>query len=308
MAYLTLSFSTYLAVTGTEISVQSAEAPKWLMIEGLVENKLNLTYAELRSFPMISEVTMLQCVGGGQGGMKVTYNWTGVPLFYLLSMAKVVPGAYRKVVFNSTDGFSDSIVLQTAMEPTTLLGLRANGTDLEQVTGFGSGYRIVLPCRWGYKWVKWVKQIIVVDYNYEGEYERLGLSDEALRPNCSMPNTSPPIQNFTATRLQDYVIRALSNSSIDAFSFKSEGRLIFRISGQEGSRGFFYVMLPRELFSSPYQILIDEQLVPFDQTFTDGEACVYFNYSHSNHTIEIGGSLPASNGGAGGLLQERQLK
>ncbi len=119
--------------SSSESSVQETSVPQWFTVEGLVERRLNLTYAELEEFPQVSEVAMLQCVGGGQGGPKVTYNWTGVPLFYVLEMAKVVPGTYREIVFNSTDGFSSSITLQTAMEPTTLLGLKARECTLHRL-------------------------------------------------------------------------------------------------------------------------------------------------------------------------------
>jgi hypothetical protein len=261
------------------------DSPEWLVIEGLVEDPLNLTYAELMSFPLVSEVTMLQCVGSGQGGSSVTYNWTGVPFFYLLSMAKVIPGAYRKVVFNATDGFSDSVPLETAMEPTSILALKANGTDLEHVTGFGSGYRAVFPCRWGYKWVKWIKQIIVVDYDYKGTYEQYGLSDEAIRPNCTMPSTYPPIQTY-----RQYAVRALSNSSITSFKFESYTRLIFNVAGSQGDTGYFYTMFSKRLLGTPYQVYADGNQINFSQTDADSNVYLYFTYTHGINNITINGT------------------
>jgi len=300
MTCIVLILSMFLVELGAESDLQSVETPKWFVIEGLVENKLNITYAEVQHFPILSEVTTLQCVGGGQGGPKVTYNWTGVPLFYLLNLAKVIPGAYRKVVFNATDGFSSSIMLQTAMEPTTLLGLKANGTDLEQVSGLGSGYRIVLPCRWGYKWVKWVKQIIIVDYDYKGSYESLGVSDDAFRPNCTMPATNPLTQNFTIiSHSQDHTIRALSNSSISSFNYEQDKRLIFNVAGPEGTSGYFYLTFQTALLISPYQFYLDQNLIEPIQTYVGSNIYLYFAYSHSSHTIEIKGTLLSSDSGGG---------
>jgi len=122
-------------------------APDRLVIEGMVQTPLNITYTELRTFPQVSEVATLYCVGPI---LNVTYNWTGVPLFYLLSLARVVPGSYREVVFNATDGLSNSILLETAMDPTSILALEANGTDLEKLDGFGNGSRVAFPSKWGY--------------------------------------------------------------------------------------------------------------------------------------------------------------
>lgn len=275
---------------GIENFLQVVDAPEWFVIEGLVENPLNLTYAELWNFPLLSEVTVLECIGGGQGGASVTYNWTGVPLFYLLGLAKVIPGAYREVVFNASDGFSSSVLLKTAMDPTSILALEANGTDLEQINGFGSGYRVVFPCRWGYKWVKWVKQIVVVDYDYKGTYEQLGFSDEAVRPNCTMPFTDPQVQVFNATKLGEYTVQALSNSSIESFRYESDTQLVFDVSGPQENGGYLYVTFPEELLESPYQVYVNWNQVNYSQTFADGKVYLYFTYSHGTHTIVIEGA------------------
>jgi hypothetical protein len=291
----------FLTESETDVIAQASGVPERLVIEGLVENPLNISYAELKEFPLVSEVATLQCVGTGNGGTSVTYNWTGVPLFYLLSMAKVIPGDYREVVFNATDRFSSSILLQTAMEPTTILALWANGTDLEQVPyWFGRGYRIVLPCRWGYKWVKWVDRMTVVNYDYKGTYERLWYSDEAIRPNCVMPQTNPPFQNFSVTKVTEYMVQALSNSSIRFFGFNSYGRLAFNVSGLDETHGYFYVTFLKALMGTPYRVFVDHNPVAYSQTDVDGSIYLYFAYSHSTHVIEIDGNLTAAIGGCGG--------
>jgi len=282
----------------TENYSKSAEAPEWFVIDGLVENLVNLTYSELKNFPMLSEVTMLHCIGSGEGGMSVTYNWTGVPLFYLLNMAEIVPGNYREVVFNATDGFSSSVLLTTAMDPTSILALEANGTDLEQVFGFGSGYRVVFPCKWGYKWVKWIEKITVVDYDYKGYYEQYGLSDEAIKPNCTMPSTNPSLRTFNATNPQEYAVQVLSNSSIESFSYEFD-KMIFNVTGTEGSSGYFYVTFPKELLASPYLVYVDENIVNYSQTEAGDNVYLHFTYTHSGHKIEIDGTLLLESQGSG---------
>lgn len=278
----------------------TAAAPEGFTIEGLVENPIYITYAELQTFPLLSETTILQCVGLGEGGAKVNYNWTGVPLFYLLSMAKVTRGAYREVIFNATDGFTSSIPLEDAMNPTTIIALYANGTNLEQIKGLGSGYRIVLPCRWGYKWVKWVKQMIVVDYDYKGYYEEAGYSDDAFRPNSTMPSTSPPFQSFNVTSYgQEYTVQMLTNSSLESFTFEY-ARLKFKFSGLEGTSGYLYVAFQKELFEEPYQVYIDGNPVSYHQTDTYQKTYLYLAFTNSNHTITIEGLSATGNGPMGG--------
>ena len=222
-------------------------------------------------------------------------------------MAKIVPGSYREIVFNSTDGFSSSITLQTAMEPTTLLGLKANGTDLEHVYGLANGHKVVLPCRWGYKWVKWIKQITVVDYDYKGTYESSGSSDEAIRPNCTMPLTNPPIQNFTFSNPKGYTVRAFSNLSIESFSFEQNKRLIFNVYGEPDTKGYFYAILPKQLMEGPYQVSVDQNVTEFFQTEYAGNAYFFFTYSNSNHTVAIEGAPSTLNYGGVGNMQRRTL-
>jgi hypothetical protein len=279
-----------LSAYETQSNLQATAAtPEGFTIEGLVENPIYITYAELKTFPLLSETTILQCVGSGQGGSKVNYNWTGVPLFYLLGLAKVIPGTYREVVFNATDGFSSSILLEDAMNPTTIMALYANGTDLEQIKGLGSGYRVALPCRWGYKWVKWIKQIIVVDYDYKGFYEQLGYSDEAFRPNCTMPLTNPPFQSLNVTNYgQKYTVQTLTNSSLLSLTFEST-RLVFIFSGLEGTSGYLCASFPKELLEEPYQVYVDGTPVSYYQTETHQNAYLYFTFTNSNHRIAIEG-------------------
>ena len=276
-------------LSSTIYEVESTGGPSSFTIEGLVENPLTISYDELKSFPILSEVTMLECVGSGQGGWSVTYNWAGVPIYYLLSLAKVTPGAYREVIFNATDGFSSSVPLEIAMHPTAILAFEANETDLENISGLGSGYRVVFPCRWGYKWVKWIKQIIIVDYDYLGTYERMGFSDEAIRPNCTIPYTSPPIQTFNAT--VEYPVQALSNSTIESFTFRHDNQLVFNISGSEEANGYFYVKFPKELLRKPYQVYVEQNLVDYFQTDGGNHSYLYFSYAQNTHTIVIEGKM-----------------
>jgi len=278
---------------------QSVGAPDWFTMEGLVENPLNLTYAELKSFPLLSEVTMLQCVGSGSPpyGPSVVYNWTGVPLFYLLNMAKVISGDYREVVFIATDDFSSSILLETAMDPTTILAFEANGTDLEQLEGLGSGYRIVVPCRWGYKWVKWIRQIIVVDYDYKGTYESNGYSDEANIPDCILPSTTPPFESFDVTVVNTtYRIITLSNSTIDSFDFNTfEKQICSNITGPSGTTGYFYITIPKELLwcdnTEQWQVWVNNTLIEDKGVIEDTNyTYIYFTYNHSTQEVKIKGT------------------
>ena len=159
-----------------------------LVIKGFVSNPMNLTYSEVETFTTIWEIAQLQCVYAPNG---TSYNWTGVPLFYLLQLANMQSEA-REVVFLAEDGFSSSLTLDQALHPTTILALKVNGTTLPIEDGYWTGglaggypYKVIVPCRWGYKWVGWIDEIEVVDYDYKGFYESMGFSDDADIPDCT---------------------------------------------------------------------------------------------------------------------------
>jgi DMSO/TMAO reductase YedYZ molybdopterin-dependent catalytic subunit len=248
--------------------------PPPIVVRGLVEDPLNLTYAQLASFPLLSETAELQCVGIGLGDPKqsVVYNWTGVPLFLLLSKARVISGA-NLVVLNAADGYSGSITLEEAMDPHTILALEANGTDLAQLTGFGSGWsRIVLPGRWGYKWVCWVDDIVVVD-------GRGSSYNPGLRPNCcTTPITSPSIRTMNVTKVlsedqTEYPIQILSSSSIESFSFASDVLFTFDLSGTDAGGEFFYLTFPKDLLAPPYRV--SSNIGPIDCVQTSGDQNIF---------------------------------
>jgi DMSO/TMAO reductase YedYZ molybdopterin-dependent catalytic subunit len=158
----------------------SIEADDWdLRVEGLVDAPLTLTFTSLqRGFPIVEEHSVLTCisneVGGGLVGNSV---WGGVRLRDLLSEAGVREGAVD-VVFRAEDGYSDSIPLEVAMDPSVLVAVSQNGRPLTQEHGFPC--RVRVPMIYGMKNVKWLRQVEVVDHDYQGYWMERGWSDEAV--------------------------------------------------------------------------------------------------------------------------------
>src|SRR4030042_2826123 len=104
MAFLVLLLTiTFLPAATLTHALQVSET---IRIFGLVNNPLNLTRAELASFPMASEVARLKCV---MGIPDVVYNWTGIPLFHLLALARIQPEEY-KIFTRALDGFESDLL------------------------------------------------------------------------------------------------------------------------------------------------------------------------------------------------------
>jgi len=267
-----------------------------LVIKGLVSNPLNLTYSELEAFPMVSEIALLQCVGLSYG---VPYKWTGIPLFYLLNLAQVQPFA-KEVIFWAEDGFSSSLTLDKAMHPATLLALKVNDTILPYDNSYPVGlpggypYKVVVPCKYGYKWVGWIDEIEVVDYDYKGYYETRGFSDEADIPGATLPETAPTYLAFNATWQNVYTVTVFSNTTITSADFNQSMKNIqFSISLGNASQSLVYIIIPKLLLAPRFTLLVDS--ISSEYSMVQSVACSFLQFvlNSSSHVIELYGKILA---------------
>jgi len=239
---------------------------------------------------MVSEVALMKCIAG----WTQLYNWTGIPLFFLLSMTGVKAEA-TEVVFYASDGFSSSLTIERALHPTALLALQANGTALSPSDGYP--YRLVVPCKYGYKWVRRITEIEVVDYDYKGTYESMGYSDEADIPDCTFPSTTPSFETLhIVLGPTTYSVTTLSNSTINSFDFNTFGRqILFNVTGPPSTTGYFYVTIPKELLwcdhPEQWQVLVNNTLIE-DRKVIEiaNHTHIYFTYSHSTNEVQIIGT------------------
>lgn len=149
-----------------------------LSIGGLVTHPYTLTYHELTSLPTKQQYETLMCISNEVGDEYISNAlWEGVPLVNLLQRTgEIKPGA-TKVVLHAADGYSDSIHLVKALEPTTLVAIRMNGDTLPQEHGYPA--RLLVPGIYGMKHVKWITRIEVVNTDYQGYWQQSGWSDAA---------------------------------------------------------------------------------------------------------------------------------
>src|SRR5205814_1595323 len=81
----------------------------------------HLSYRELTAMPAVEQFMTLECVSNKIGGHLISNaKWTGVRLRDLLNRAGVRPGAVE-VVSRAVDGFADSVPIDDALAPTTLV-------------------------------------------------------------------------------------------------------------------------------------------------------------------------------------------
>jgi DMSO/TMAO reductase YedYZ molybdopterin-dependent catalytic subunit len=148
-----------------------------LLVDGFVQRPLNLTLNELVAMPRSTVYAELYCLPAvGSSGVLVDHgNWTGVRLELLLEKAGVSPQAV-KVAFYAEDGFTTDLTVTTAMREDIVLAYEKDGKPLPEKL------RLAVPNMWGYKWIKWLIHIEVVDYDFKGRYESRGFPDNAEIP------------------------------------------------------------------------------------------------------------------------------
>jgi DMSO/TMAO reductase YedYZ molybdopterin-dependent catalytic subunit len=137
---------------------RAANFTTWrLDVRGHVDRPAVLSLADLRAMPVRSQITEVTC----EEGWSYVAEWTGTPLFEVLSRSGVRPTARYLVYFSSDPDWWESIDIDEAMHPQTLLAWGMNGSDLP--VPFGGPLRLRVPRQLGYKSVKFVDRLVVTD-------------------------------------------------------------------------------------------------------------------------------------------------
>ncbi len=146
-----------------------------LIVDGLVEHPLRLSYADLQAYPQISRLMELDCVEG----WDFTAKWTGPALGAIFADAKVKPEA-RIAIFHSADvpGGYSSLDLGYINEKNIIIALKDNDITLPPDRGFP--FQVVAMSKYGYKWAKWISRIeLSSDARFRGYWEKGGYNNNA---------------------------------------------------------------------------------------------------------------------------------
>jgi len=151
-----------------------------LKVYGLVENPVELSLEDLRAMGRITQITLHHCIQGWSG----IAEWGGLPLKELIRLVRPEPGVRAVVFYSFGEGgeggqFYDSLSLQNAMRPQTLLAYEMNFESLNHL--HGAPLRLRVENQLGFKMVKWIQGIELVEnvqainkgeggYNEDHEY------------------------------------------------------------------------------------------------------------------------------------------
>jgi DMSO/TMAO reductase YedYZ molybdopterin-dependent catalytic subunit len=146
-----------------------------LVVDGLVDSALNLSYADLLAYPQVSKLVDLVCVEG----WRFTAKWTGPTVDSIFADAKVKPEAKIAIFYTADDSVGyTSLELSYIQENNIIIALKDNDITLPPDRGFP--FQVIAEGKWGYKWAKWVTRIeLSADTSFRGFWESRGYSNDA---------------------------------------------------------------------------------------------------------------------------------
>jgi len=143
-----------------------------LTVTGLTNTTRVYTYDDiLTTYPHYTKEVTLHCVEG----WDATILWEGVLVRDIIQNAGVNPRA-NTVIFTAHDGYTTSLPLGYLMDRDILMACRMNNVTLPAERGYP--FQLVAEDKWGYKWIKWIEKIELIDNAaYQGYWEQRGYSN-----------------------------------------------------------------------------------------------------------------------------------
>jgi DMSO/TMAO reductase YedYZ molybdopterin-dependent catalytic subunit len=145
-----------------------------LDVGGMVEQPTTLSYDELRALPRMNEVRDFHCVTGWS---VANVRWGGVRLSDLLDHVRPTAQAQAVQFVSAEIPYVDYLTLDQARLRDVMLAYEMDGKPLARE--HGAPVRLVMPEMYGYKSVKWVQSITLVDEASAGYWEQLGYDRDA---------------------------------------------------------------------------------------------------------------------------------
>ena len=154
-----------------------------LEVDGLVQNRATYRFRDLEGFATVEQETTLMCISNGlDAGLISNAVWKGLALRDLIDPAAPLANAAR-VRFCGVDNYTDTVPLEKALEPTTLLAYQMNGKELPHRHGYP--LRAIVPGYFGEKHVKWLTRIELTTAEAKGFYETQGWGPDFITPTRS---------------------------------------------------------------------------------------------------------------------------
>ncbi len=135
-----------------------------LKIGGLVENPVEISYAELRAMPKSEQITQHYCIQGWSGIAK----WGGVPVSEIMKIVRPKPEARYVIFYSFAHGageheglYYDAHKIEHMHHENSILAYEMNGNALPEL--HGAPLRLRNELELGFKQVKWLQAVEFVE-------------------------------------------------------------------------------------------------------------------------------------------------
>ncbi len=154
---------------------RDTDADGWsIVVTGKVRSRTRFEVAELTErLPVVGVTSDLHCVTGWS---RLDNDWEGVRLADLLALAEPHADATH-LLASGHPAYSANLDLAAANAPDVLVAWAHDGAPLDPV--HGGPARLVVPARYGWKSVKWLTELRLLDRDVRGYWEERGYHDVA---------------------------------------------------------------------------------------------------------------------------------
>jgi hypothetical protein len=154
--------------------VPKFDEDRWeLVVDGLVENPVRLTYQEFIKLPISPSFSDFHCV---TGWTKFNNKWEGVRFRTLMKQVNPKNNA-RYATIECENDYSTSLPLEDLEYDDVILAYRLDDIGLPAL--YGGPLRLVVPHKYAYKSAKWVRRIKFTEEQELGYWEQRGYSNTA---------------------------------------------------------------------------------------------------------------------------------
>jgi DMSO/TMAO reductase YedYZ molybdopterin-dependent catalytic subunit len=164
--------------TMSKNTVDPVEDPAtWRLLISLDGRPLReLRYEELLALPRQERYVTLRCISNTlTSNLMGNAIWSGIHLSQLVHRGSL-PAEVVEVAVIGSDGHGDSLPLDYAFSEETMLALGMNGKTLTRAHGFP--LRLLVPRYYGFKHVKWIREIAFRSAPYFGTWPKMGYTKE----------------------------------------------------------------------------------------------------------------------------------
>lgn len=144
-----------------------------LQVAGLVANPLRLSWDEFRTLPRVTLPGDLHCVTRWS---KLANHWEGVAAAEVIRRVAPLPTA-RYVLLHAEGDYTANLPLAAFAADDVILAVAHDGETLTPEHGFP--VRLVVPGRYAWKSVKWLREITLLAEDHPGFWESYGYHNDA---------------------------------------------------------------------------------------------------------------------------------